>query len=425
MDLKKFFTIIILVLAIGKNSFAQSIDELTVNLDDKESCKKYIAAVSAETVKLLCEENLPPAPDYGLLCRAVEKFSDGKNVVILDEVGYPSIMVKIPAFKITSGIHPMFKVKGKNYSCVYFSKYENIIFHGRAYSLPDVEPATNLDIDEARQVCAVKGRGWHLASDIEYGGIALLCANQGFYPHGNTNTHISENFYPNEHGRVVVEKRAPDGKLLIRKTATGSGPVTWAHDGTEHGIYDLNGNVWEMAEGLRLINGEIQVLRDNDGVLPECWNDWKAIDKLGKLVKVGSKNTWKFDSTKGDSLNKFQLIEGATPFLSLQRKISMYPPEDTNRNYGYVTCKFKDLRSDKNLKVPAILRLHSVFPFDDKIILTDDVLWIRNYGTRRVMKGGIWGYSAGMFGASFAGAWNDSSPGMGFRSAFIDLEKRG
>ena len=107
---------------------------------------------------------------------------------------------------------------------------------------------------------------------------------------------------------------------MIRKTATGSGPVTWAHDGTEHGIYDLNGNVWEMAEGIRLINGEIQVLRDNDGVLPECWNDWKAIDKRGKLVKVGSKNTWKFDSTKSDSLNKFQLIEGATPFLSLQRK---------------------------------------------------------------------------------------------------------
>lgn len=208
---------------------------------------------------------------------------------------------------------------------------------------------------------------------------------------------------------------------MIRKTATGSGPVTWAHDGTEHGIYDLNGNVWEMAEGIRLINGEIQVLRDNDGVLPECWNDWKAIDKRGKLVKVGSKNTWKFDSTKGDSLNKFQLIEGANSFLSLQRKISMYPPEDTNRNFGYVTCKFKDLRSDKNLKVPAILRLHSVFPFDDKKILPDDVLWIRNYGTRRVMKGGIWGYSAGMFGASFAGAWNDSSPGMGFRSAFIDL----
>ena len=194
MNLKNFFTTIILVLTIGKISFAQSIDELTVNLDDKESCKNYIAAVCAETVKLLCEKNLPPAPDYSLFCRAVEKFSDGKNVVILDEVGYPSVMVKIPAFKIAAGVHPMFKVKGKNFSCVYFSKYENIIFHGRAYSLPNVEPTTNLDLDTARQVCSVKGRGWHLASNIEYSGIALLCTNQNFYPHGNTNTDFSEKF---------------------------------------------------------------------------------------------------------------------------------------------------------------------------------------------------------------------------------------
>ena len=424
MKLKKFFAIIILVLAVGKISFAHGIENISVNLNDKDSCKKYISAVCAETVKLLSEENLPPAPDYGLLCRAVEKISGGKNVVILDEVGYPSIMVKIPAFKIATSVHPMFKVKGKNYSCVYFSKYENIIFHGRAYSLPNVEPTTNLDIDAARQVCSVKGRGWHLASNIEYGGIALICYDQGFYPHGNTNLDISENFYPNEHGRVVIEKRAPDGKILIRKTATGSGPVTWSHDGTEHGIYDLNGNVWEMAEGIRLINGEIQILRDNDGILPECRNDWKAVDKRGRLVKVGGKNTWKFDSTKGDDSNKFQLIEGAISLLSLQRKISMYPPEDTNKNYGYVMCEFKNLRSDKNFEVPAILRLHSVFPFEDKKNLPDDAFWVRNYGTRRVMKGGMWGHSAGMFGVSFAGAWTDSSPGMGFRSAFIDLEER-
>lgn len=421
MKLKNFFAIIIFILAIGKISFAQSQDELAINLDDKDSYRNYIAAVCAETVKLLSEENLPPAPNYKLFCRAVEKFSDGSNVVILDEVGYPSIMVKIPAFKIAAGVHPMFTVNGKNFSCVYFSKYENIIFHGRAYSLPNVEPSTNIDMDTARRVCSVKGRGWHLASNIEYSGIALLCHKHGFYPHGNTNAEISENFYPNENGRVVEEKRAPDGKILIRKTATGSGPVTWSHDATEHGIYDLNGNVWEMAEGIRLINGEIQILRDNDGVLPECWNDWRAIDERGKLVKIGGKNTWKFDSTKGDSLNEFHAIKGARPFLSLQRKVSMYS-EETNKNYGFAACEFKNLRSDKN--VPPILKLHCVFPFEDKKNLPDDKLWIRNYGERRVMKGGMWGHSAGMFGASFAGAWNDSSPGMGFRSAFINLEER-
>ena len=70
MKLKKFLAIIFLVMAIGKISFAQSIDELTVNLDDKDSCRNYIAA----------------------------------------------------------GVHPMFTVNEKIFSCVYFSKYEKIIF---------------------------------------------------------------------------------------------------------------------------------------------------------------------------------------------------------------------------------------------------------------------------------------------------------
>lgn len=79
MKLKKFFAIIILVLAVGKISFAHGIENISVNLNDKDSCKKYISAVCAETVKLLSEENLPTAPDYDLLCRAVEKNSGGKN----------------------------------------------------------------------------------------------------------------------------------------------------------------------------------------------------------------------------------------------------------------------------------------------------------------------------------------------------------
>lgn len=52
-----------------------------INLDDKDSCKNYIAAVCSETVKLLSEENLPPAPDYDLLCRAVEKFSAAQKII--------------------------------------------------------------------------------------------------------------------------------------------------------------------------------------------------------------------------------------------------------------------------------------------------------------------------------------------------------
>lgn len=421
--------LVIFIFLSKQRAWAASFSELNSALDlsDTDSCKKYIADVCEETVKILSNENLPPAPDYSLLKEAVEKISDGKNTVILDDAGYPSIMVRIDAFDMSEiftdveGLHPMFIVKNKNYPCVYIGKYESVIFHNRAYSLPNLAPATMIDTDEARELCKNKGRGWHLTTNIEFAGLAYLCRKNNFYPHGNTNTEISENFYPGESGRITVQKRDKDGNLLVRIMATGTGPATWAHDGTENGIYDLIGNVWQIADGVRLVNGEIQILENNDGVLPECWENWKAVNKNGDLISPNSEASWKIDSTKGDSKKIFHHIEGAKPFLSFERTQSMYPPEDTNINYGVGDCKFKDLTS-KYCKVPQILITYSLFPCDDRENLPDDGFWVRNYGHRRIMRGGMWGHSAGVFGASLAGVWKDKSPGMGFRLSFMQIE---
>ena len=191
-----------------------------------------------------------------------------------------------------------------------------------------------VNISQARELCKNKERGWHVTTNIEYAGISYLCALQNFYPHGNANTDIDENFYPNESGRITFEKRNDAGRILIRRMATGSGPEIWAHDGTENGIYDLNGNIWETAEGVRLVNGEIQIIPDNNAALFENWNDWHAVTSRGKLTKKFSANTWKFDSTKSDSEKVFKKIEGAIPFLSLTRQNSMHAPEEINKNYG-------------------------------------------------------------------------------------------
>ena len=388
--------------------------------------KEYIAEVCRETVKMLSSETLPTPPDYTPLKEAVERVSDGKNTVILDDAGYPSIMVRIDAFDLSEifpdaeGLHPMFTVKDKNYSCIYIGKYESVIFHDRAYSLPDLDPATMTDMNEARKVCDNKGRGWHVTGNIEYAGIAYLCRDNNFYPHGNTNTEISENFYPGETGRITLQKTDADGNILVRRMATGSGPETWAHDGTESGIYDLNGNVWEMADGIRLVNGEFQLLQDNDGVLPECRDNWRAVGENGELTEPGSPESWKVDSTKGDTEKVFHRVEGSEPFLSLERRQSMYPPEDTNTNYGFSSCRFRDLTA-KGRKVPQILVTHSVYPCGDRDTLPDDGFWVRNYGIRRIMRGGMWGHSAGVFGSTFAGSWNDKSPGMGSRISYIEI----
>ena len=103
-------------------------------------------------------------------------------------------------------------------------------------------------------------------------------------------------------------------------------------------------------------------MRDNDGVLPECRNDWKDVDKRGRLVKFGGKNTWKFDSTKGDSENKFRLIEGAIPFLSLQRKISIVEAAAVAGQDDW-----EDLTEPEEFSADAPFELHGKIKLERKI----------------------------------------------------------
>lgn len=390
------------------------------NLNDRIDCKRYIDETFSETVEMLSREDLPPAPNYDLLSKAVEKYYGDSNKIILDDLGYPSIMVRFDSFKdMRKKVHPMFKVDEKFYPCVYIGKYESIVFHDRAYSIPNVDPTTQVDIDDAREFSINKGIGWHLMTNVEYAGLARYCREHDFYPHGNTNTNQSEEFYPGESGRITIEERSDDGKILTRRMATGSGPKTWAHNGEESGIYDLNGNIWEIADGVRLVNGEIQVIADNNVVLPEHWNDWKAVNKRGKLVNPGSKNTWKLDCNISADQAVFHEIPDAYPFLSLTREHMMYP-EDVDDDFGFAGCEFKNIKSTH--KTPLILELHLIASPKNLENFPDDGFWVRNYGTRRLMRGGMWARSAGMFGGTFAGAWNDKSQGMGFRISYIELE---
>lgn len=167
------------------------------------------------------------------LAMAVASFG-GNNAVKFDDLGMPSIMVGIPKMKysdiITGGTQetlPWWIVDGVEKEVIWVSKYINVVVNDRAYSLPMKDPKVYIDFDTALAVCRRKGEGWHLNQNGVFAAINLWCMKNGFTPRGNTNWDRSyEKAYEKGVNTYV------DGSHGGGRTATGSGPVTWNHDGS-------------------------------------------------------------------------------------------------------------------------------------------------------------------------------------------------
>ena len=87
---------------------------------------------------------------------AVESISGGRNTVILDDLGKPSIVFPFVKQKysdlISGGTQetlPCFIVDGQEKDVVYISKFQNIVKNDRAYSLPLKDPKVYITFDEA------------------------------------------------------------------------------------------------------------------------------------------------------------------------------------------------------------------------------------------------------------------------------------
>lgn len=227
----------------------------------------------------------------------IEAASFGRNTVRFSAAGLPMILVKFePNEKAllsylygdsTAGIHPAFVIDGV-VKTWYFAKYlaGRVGSTNYAVSLRGLDPANTITHDASITLVKNRSDGAHMATTAEWGYISLLAMRNAFQSRGNTH-YGRHHVQTDEYGVGVISSGDRYGRTL-----TGSGPYAWSHDGTPFGVFDLVGNVWKWAAGMRIVDGEIQVFANNNaaGTLSTlaahavASADWKAIDINGNLV---------------------------------------------------------------------------------------------------------------------------------------------
>jgi len=361
--------------------------------------------------------------------REIEKASDGRNTVLYDARGNPSVMVVIPSFQVQdihpdlgSGIHPAFLYNGKELSEIFVGRFLGSLSGNAAVSMPDQDPAVDVTLEQAWRYCNVMGPGWHLMTNAEWAALALLSYKSGAMPRGNTDYGRAHD-QPDEMG-VRADGGEPGTYHTVTpasaQTLTGTGPASWNHDNTPFGVSDLVGNVCEWVGGLRLFDGEINIVPHNNAadytLAPDPYAAyWHGIMENNDLMPPGTPNAMKYDSVFEGSFGNI-----GPPIINYE--VTKF--NDSNLiDDGYASCMFSTLLSVFGVSIPWSLKQLALYPpFVTLTELGRSGLWVRNYGERIPFRGGNYqtGDPAAIFSLDLTSRRDFQANYIGFRPAYVD-----
>lgn len=240
------------------------------------------------------------------LRQAVEAASGGKQTVIYTPKGQPSFVTIFNKIDLStlnpdlSGTHPAFIINGTEYDQIMIGTFQGSIIDGELVSQPWSTPESGNTIQNYRAAAVAAGTGCHLMTLPEWGLVAAM-DNLGVQTLGN-----------NSQGSSVADSTLK-GSLISGGSGmiyTGSGPTEFRLNQVYNQVSDLVGNRFQICDGVRFLDGEIQVVTNNDAAQPGydlglTSPNWKAINgQTGALIAptgTGTINT-DYDATTSNSV---------------------------------------------------------------------------------------------------------------------------
>lgn len=395
----------------------------------------------------------------------IERFAAEQGWVVKYAAdGTPNFFYPIPKMKssdldpsLPNHTHPAFIVNGQEISRRLIAVYKGGNFNGAAHSIPNVPPLVSLGADQLLSRIKACGTGFGPKTIADSGLLLLLARKLGYTVNkGNNNrgqdyrdgtlwavnqsvaVGATRTFQGVQYtclvahttslatkpdiaplywqrgrriGGIPVASQISDSEPNGLNTLTGSGPSSWRFGGKPNGIDDLTGNTNDTDYGARYVDGEIQILADNNAADPSA--DMSASSAAWKAILPNSSDNGYTLVTPGTA--------GTLHWNWLNSKLTL-DTVTADTSIGEKSTAFKDLavNSTNVPYVPSIMYELGLFPISGDT--TQGTVYVNPSGERFLRRGGYCNYTsgAGLGCVGGSGTRSGTYAYYGVRSGFLE-----